>query len=623
MTKLLYKKVNNIMASRYKLSYTASEIDERLGRIDTLQKQIEQIPNQDQAGGSGATSEQIEQIEKNTNNITFLLDEYNSRTVINVCSILGNGTESEPIDLSELDIHDSSIVYFQYGTYYVLPLDLTDKKNITIFAKEAKIISAGDYFITGIRCDGFELYGGEIDCNNLSTFAIQLNDSKRCNFYKVNFKNVGNESSTDTAMLKLLGDCTGFNIEMCTFDNCTSGVATSDGFIHSYGLQINRLSSSKNYSKNGIVKNCMFNNITSVGTGETNATYGDGDGIFIQAPPYKDDEDNIIIPISNIKISNCIFENCKKRGIKIAARGVIVEDCIFDGDFWFAGIDMQYGFTTVKNCKISNTSDYTNSITSTIVISDGGVVIDSCELSAKYIGSDGNNAYHPAIRFNTRLSNSVITDDIPWDTCKINNCYFNDVSRGVYGNDSNSGATGKYVLNGIEITNCRWGNFVGKYGVELKKTLFSSINVMKFVDFQFDYGKNKTEVKIVLGTDGFTYPYLNEVTVNYGFELYSQYWTDEPMSGWNNLPTAPNTKILYSSYNNGANMGGILHKEYTAFGSKIIGTKDPSSVTSTMGKQMLYNSKLGDTYINRSNGTMWICTAVGSDSAIGTWTRIS
>lgn len=576
--------------------------------------------------GDGVSDEQIERAVEKYLDENPISASGGSSLGVDVNQKLGKGSAYEPIDLSQLGITDYTSLYFSKGTYYVSPLNLANVKNVTMYAEEARIIATGDYFIKGVGCEGFGFYGGEINGNSSATYGIQLDDSKRCEFHGVDFKNFGSANTADTKMLGLFGDCTGFDVENCTFDGCTSGVTSGDNIVHSYGLFVNRLGSSKTYSKNGNIENCTFNNITtiSVGSGDTNATYGDGEGIFVQAPPYLDDDQNLVIPYANIKISGCIFTNCKKRGIKLAARGVIIEDCILDGSFWFAGIDVQYGHANIKNCTVSNTSDYTKTLTSAIALSDGGVTIDGCKISATYIGSNGYEAYHPGIRFNTRLTASVIADDVLWDTCVINDCFFDGVSRGVYADDTNTGAVGKYVLSGVEITNCHWGKFVNKYGVELKNTMFASINVMKFTDFQFDYGKNRTEVRSVLGQDAsgneiFSYPYLNEVTANYGFELHSCYWSDEPMSAYDKLPTCPNVNIMYASSDNGANMGGVLQKEYGAYGSKIVGTRPPEEITSTRGKQMLYNSKRGDIYIDSGKGTMYICTAQGTADFIGTW----
>lgn len=56
------------MATEYKLSYTASEIDRRLGMVSTLSEDIDDLKN----SSNGATAEQIEQIQKNKEDISNL-----------------------------------------------------------------------------------------------------------------------------------------------------------------------------------------------------------------------------------------------------------------------------------------------------------------------------------------------------------------------------------------------------------------------------------------------------------------------------------------------------------------------------------------------------------------------
>ena len=116
---------------------------------------------------------------------------------------------------------------------------------------------------------------------------------------------------------------------------------------------------------------------------------------------------------------------------------------------------------------------------------------------------------------------------------------------------------------------------------------------------------------------GFTYPLEidSEVLINY--ENHSRYWENEPQSMYANLPACPHARIVAAG-----NMGGVTYKEFTGHGSKIIGSRSPSTITATLAKQCLYNSKIGDQYIDAAAGTMWICTAAGTESAIGTWTQI-
>lgn len=55
----------------------------------------------------------------------------------------------------------------------------------------------------------------------------------------------------------------------------------------------------------------------------------------------------------------------------------------------------------------------------------------------------------------------------------------------------------------------------------------------------------------------------------------------------------------------------------------IVEKSEPSTITSTLSKQLLYNSKVGDMYTNTSNGDIYVCTVAGTSSSIGTWIALS
>ena len=418
-------------------------------------------------------------------------------------------------------------------------------------------------------------------------------------------------------MLNLFGDCTGFCVNHCAFDGCNAGVVSSDGFIHAYGIFVNRLGSSKTYSGSGVIRQCRISNIAGTDKGGTKA---DGDGIFIQAPPYLDGNGNLVIPEARISVEHCIFSACKKRGVKVAARGVSIDDCIFGGAFWYACVDWQYGHGRISRSVLYNTSDYNGSITSAMVTSDGGVEVDGCLFSAPYVYVDPDtgertNTFHPGFRLGKRLGSSVIGADVAWDPICIDRCRFDGVSRAVFAYNSEGDTTG-YTLAGLEITDCEFGEFNQAHVVELNSTMFQRILAYRFTDFRFDYGANRTEVAAV--NSKFTYPHTSNSEFVHSFELYSRHWENEPMSGYNGLPNADHMRIIYS----GSGMGSITYKEYTAHGSLIRGSKAPEATTSTLSKQLLYNSRVGDIYVDSTTGDMYRCTTKGTDSTIGVWVSI-
>lgn len=517
-----------------------------------------------------------------------------------VLALLGVGTSSAPIDLSTIGITEFTTVYFPRGTYYVSPLTLSGVSNVTFCMRDAEIIVKGDYFINATNCPYFTVIGGKITGANL--YGIKITTSEDCTFDGITFVDIGGASYTDVSALSIFGKCDRFRVTDCKFDSITSGTVASDGYIHAYGVFVNRLSSNNTYSASGIIENCYFYYVQGTDSGSVKA---DGDGIFIQIPPYTSGTQTIIRDV-NIVIRNCGFYNCKKRGIKSAAHGVTIEHCTFDGAYWYAPIDVQYGHNIIRDCAIENTSDYTESATAGIVMSDGGSTIERCTIYAQG---------HPAIRTTERLPGSVITADTAWDNIRIADCYFEGCTYGVM--LYNSGTT-TYTLDGLDIIRCRFGAITENYGIRVSATAFPTINTFRFVDFSFDYGKNRTDVKNTL--TNFVYPILFDFTAVVAFELYSAYWYDEPMSSYSNLPTAHRTRVVYESAD-GLTMGGIYYKLYTSHGSEIVGSRAPSAITATLGKQLLYNSKVGDRYRNKSDGTVYVCTAAGDASSIGTWTE--
>ena len=530
--------------------------------------------------------------------------------VQDVADLLGYGSEENPIDLSALTITNHTTLYFRKGTYYVSHFQLKNAAHVTLWAEDAVLTVVEERFLTGQNCPWFRMVGGTVDGRNQATCGMELQNCPNSRFEGVIFQNIGSDQRENVSMLNLFGDCTGFLLEQCRFDGCHAGVVSSDGYIHAYGLFINRLNSSKAYSQSGIVRQCTFHDIAGL---DSDTVKADGDGIFIQAPPYLNDAEETIIPKTNILIQNCSFTDCKKRGIKATAWGVTVEDCTFRGEFWYACVDFQHGHGQVLRSVLENTSPYNGSITSALVTSDGGVEVQDCVLRAPYTDSNGQS-YHPGFRMGKRINSSIFGADVHWDPIRLDKCYFDQFSKGIFAYYSGD-ATG-YVLDGLEITNCRFGTSNGSHTVDLNQNMFQQILVYQFVDFRYDDGNSRSTIKTI--NSAFLYPHSSTSQFVHSFELHSRYWEDEPMVSYGNIPEATHTRIIYE----GSGMGHITYKEYTAGGSLIRGSRNPDAVTATLSKQLLYESRVGDLYINTTTGEVFTCTAVGTDSTIGTWTAL-
>lgn len=545
------------------------------------------------------------------------LNSVNSVTVKNVAHLLGYGSLAEPIQLSCLGLEDNTCLYFARGTFFIEYETIEDIENLTFIMPEATLIGVGDMILDFSGCPGLKLLGGVMDGDGRCQYSFQVSNCKHAMIVGCEFKNFGNAMVENVAGLRVFGDCSGFLVSNCYFHSLTAGVVSDDGYIHAYGLLVNRLSSSGAYSSTGLVTNCNFENIAAMDTTQK----GDGDGIFIQAPPYLEDGE-VVYPECKVEISNCYFDGCKKRALKVATIGSRITNCVMRGEYWFACIDLQYGNCYVENCVLENLSDYNGSITSCFISSDGGFTVKDCWMSAPYTyvdPDDGSSTptYHPGVRFNSRLPASVIDDDVKWDDCWIIGCTFDGVSRGVFAYDSNDNPP-TYDIRGIHIMNCYFGDFNQSHCVDISTTRFNSIDVFEMVNFQLRYGDTRQEVAAQITRNTFTYPLGIGCTINRCFNYYSDYWLNEPMSGYDNLPDCVHGQIIYA----GDNMGGITYKRYSGSGSIIKGDRNPNNTTATLARQLLYNSKLGDIYIDASGGAVYICTTAGAQSSIGTWTQI-
>lgn len=541
------------------------------------------------------------------------VNRVNGCTVIDVAHELGYGSYVEPADLNKLDIKDGTALYFRDGIFCVKGLEISDVKNVTVLMGEAKVHYTTDSFIYATNCENFRVEGGVVDGDGSQANGLRFDDCKNVIVEGVTVQNIGGVNSVDTSGIKLLGDCTGFRVSNCVVKQVSSGRVYTDGFIHAYGIQVNRRASTLAYSRTGTIELCTISGIAGI-DGETIA---DGDGIFIQAPPVKI-SGVTVYPESKINVHQCFFSECKKRGVKVAACGVEIRGCIFEGDFYYACIDMQYGHGTILGCQVVNTSSYNSSVTSAIVASDGGVRVEQCYVSAPYELVDATSGevtkhYHPGIRFTNRLSGSVVGNEEPWDEIFIKDCRFEGCSRAVYANNTN-GVNYGYTLTGIYIEGCRFGHCEIAHEVELYNTVFAVVGSFKFTDFLYDAGVTRSAVK---GDNPyFVYPYWSDCTFTDSFELYSRHWDDDPMSGWDNLPSASHMKIVY----NGSHNDKIMYKEYTDHGSLIVGTVDPNAITTgTLARQLLYNSRIGDVYLNRASGVFYVCKVAGTTDTIGTW----
>ena len=467
----------------------------------------------------------------------------------------------------------NTVLYFEKGSHTLPLLDITGLDDVTILAHEATLTCANG-FLKATNCKRLRMQGGTVT-------------------------GVGSASKDDIAAIQLLGDCSGFVLDGVTVDGVTAGTVASDGFIHAYGIQINRLASTNAFGTTGTIRDCRIANVAGTDNGSTKA---DGDGIFIFAPPYTESS-AVVWRQPQITISDCVFENCKKRGVKATADGVTVQSCRFSGAFWCAAIDFQYGHGQAVDCIIENTSDYTGGTVAGITLTDGGVTVRGCTIRCPYSGG-----YQNGIRMNPRLPASVVDAAEAWPRIVVDDCRFDRVANAV---SISSSTDVTYTLRGLEILNCRFG-LSNTANVVSMGAMFSAVGTFRMVDFRFDAGSTRADVKAV--NSSFSYPAASFTGTTDCYELYSRYWIDAPMAGNATMPTSYHARIIFAG-----DLSGIRYKEYTAHGSKIYGTRDPNTTTATIAKQLLYNSKKGDLYTDTATGTIYRCTVAGTADSIGTW----
>lgn len=562
----------------------------RIGELDGICKQVEEKTEELDKKYQEAI-EKTEAIEKKTEEIGIYASQYATALSMN---------------LADVPIQSNSVIIMPKGTYAVAGTSIKDVENVTFVMNGTIANLSNGYFLEAEDCKNIQIIGGRI--SGAEVTAIKIVNTESPSIIDTEIINTGNASQDDTAAIQILGECNNFLISKCRINGVTAGTISSDGYIHAYGILVNRLGSTNEYTKTGAIRNCIIHNISGTDSGSTKA---DGDGIFIQAPPYQ--QDGSIEWRNDIKMSveGCIITGCKKRGVKIASVGVKVSYCTIYGDMWYAGIDAQYGHALIENCYVKNTSAYNNSVTSAVVSSEGGMTVRDCFLSAPYTESE----YHPGVRFVKRIPDSVIPSSEPWDNVYVERCHFDQVSRAVfaYTSDLASPAPAK----GIYIRDCRIGDLGRERAVEISPTMFSSMEAFAFTDFRFDGGKNRTELQKI--NPEFVYPVGIGVQPTISMELYSRHWENEPMSGYDGLPDCPQAKIVYA----GPGMGDIKYKEYTGHGSTIFGIKAPDEISTTISKQLLYNSRAGDEFTDTDSGKKYICTAAGTADSIGTWVLLN
>lgn len=522
------------------------------------------------------------------------------------------GSAEAPLDLSGYGITSGSTVYFLPAAYTVAPFDMADLDHVTFYLGGATVQCAGAYFLKAQRCDHLKLQGGTITGGSVeiggSFHGVELHTCKNAVLEQVSFDGLGNADMASTAGSHIVGDCSGFLVDRCTFRDITAGQVGSDKFIHAYGLFVNRAGSDNSYSRTGTVSGCLFQNVAGTDQGSTKA---DGDGIFIQRHPYWDEAGEVLLGTDQkIAIEGCSFIDCKKRGVKSAAYGTVIRDCRFSGAFWLGAVEFQFGHGMVEGCHIVNTSDYNGSVTCGIAVGDGGVTVADTYISCPY-----GYTYHPGIRLKSRHAACVLGTEVAWDPCIFRRCYLDGVNYGIC-SIQESAEDQPYALSELQVLDCRIGRCNRDYGVHFDGKLIGTIGAVKVEDLRFDLGGSFEEVVAWFdGEYGTDYQYRFKAPVGIAaevtdsFHVYSRYWRGAGVEL--PFPVARDTKILCV----GSGDDTIRYMEHGGYGSRAYGMGEPAD-------PLLYHSRVGDEYTDLGTGDKYVCTGAGAADTIGVWQTV-
>ena len=529
--------------------------------------------------------------------------------------VTDTGSEAAPLELSKYGVKSGSVVRFLPGASYVVaPFDLTGAEHVQMHLNGATVKCAGDHFLRADGCDHLKIRGGTVLGGTVADadgafHGIELKDCKNAVVEQVVFRAMGAADMKKAMGLHLLGDCTGFSVDRCTFRDITAGQIGADGFIHAFGLVVNL--KDDDYSRTGRVSGCMFRDIAALDASNADGSEkkGDGDGIFIQRHPYLDGEQLMGID-QDILIEGCSFEGCKKRGVKSAAYGTHIRDCRFEGAFWLAPVEFQFGHGSVRDCHIVNTSDYNGSVTCGIAVGDGGVTVEDSYISCPY-----GYTYHPGIRLKSRHDLCVYGPEAAWDPCVFRRCRLDGVNYGICSFQS-SAASRPYTLSELVVEDCQIGRMNRDYGVFFDGNLIGAIGAVKVVGLRFEHGGSYDEVlawfRETYGEDHvywFKAPVGIRAQVTDSFHVYSRHWRGAGVE--RPFPAVRDTKVLYV----GGEEDAVRYLEHRGFGSRACGHGAPAD-------PVLYHSRVGDEYTDLDTGGRYICVGAGTDAHVGSWAKL-
>lgn len=709
--------------ANYKLNFTGDEINTRLEAVPGLEERIGNLESQNGSGSGANGQTETLVVPVDTTRITI---NRNQVTLNN--AIIQDGKKFSVIEFVPKATYSISQIVIENSPNITLKLNgaiLQAKETLRGFILEnGSYVTGGETaFIKVDRSHFFTIENGIINGASMVSKGMEIKYSTKATIKNIELYNIGNKMTTSgegiagATGIFFLGTCDNFLIQQCYIHDIYSRISKyyinnnydewDERRIHTYGIFVDEFKETetdennviivtrKDFSANGVITNTILEKINRTDSddeedqGQTPDTPGtelaeleyEGEGIFIQQLPWWK-RSTIIIPESNIRIENCVFNYCKKRGIKCTSRNVHVKNCIFKGPYYFAPIEFQYGYSSVENCKIENKHNPNmGGICCGICINEGGVIIRDTEINCYREFDDGvggrdwmgtpdspigedeqkvRSKFANGLVFNGRNNRSpyLTSEDkikTPWDKCIFERVNFINVNSPItiVGSADKILNTDNEVpsfIHGIDIIDCYFYNFQDGYCVKCDKGIFDKIDSLRFIEFKIGRRFQNQKINYPINIPRQYYKVENGAITDTGtslsitgrLEIYSSKYNNLPcmIHGsydatdhiLSNLPLPQNTLIIYRRDFNSSDYR-TLHKKYTYFNTQFVANCTPDQLKGSNYKSDLKNARVGDEYIcEKEDGTRikYICTSPGSEiptseneDVLGTWEQVA
>jgi hypothetical protein len=270
---------------------------------------------------------------KNLNNYIF----------ISLCILFVSCSSKKAINISQIVEHvDGNKIYLKEGGFIVDEPIILDSKS-RLIGNNTILIPSKDHPYPLIKINNSHdivIDNVQIECPELKNIDEKIYLQKGNYKYGIEIKLSSDIEIVDCSFENLIGtglkvlDSKEINISHSTFKNI--GLSTYKGIGYSYdGIYLG----GKSYVKNIKIDSCLFENIGMSFPSGTDPWPNDGDGIHILTPGIA----------QNISITNCYFNKCSARGVKIqSGQNVSITNNVFKGGKNAVGMPMLKSINNIK-----------------------------------------------------------------------------------------------------------------------------------------------------------------------------------------------------------------------------------------------------------------------------------